>query len=118
MSIEWASVNWVYVALLSGFTFIAALIGNYISFRNRVIAAVLAAVLFAAIFNFRNVLSPRHSSADVESRNLPVPITSVDLAPTNPKLAGAFLGFLFKKESVERTSIAGSGGVLGLSANM
>ena len=33
MSIDWASVNWGYVALLSGFTFIAALV-----------------VLFAAIF--------------------------------------------------------------------
>ena len=35
MLIDWASVNWGYVALLSGFTFIAALIGNFITFRHR-----------------------------------------------------------------------------------
>jgi hypothetical protein len=50
MSIDWASVNWGYVALLSGFTFIAALVANFITFRHRLAAAILAAVLFAAIF--------------------------------------------------------------------
>jgi hypothetical protein len=50
MSIDWASVNWGYVALLSGFTFIAALVANFITFRHRLTAAILAAVLFAAIF--------------------------------------------------------------------
>jgi len=50
MPIDWASVNWGYVALLSGFTFIAALVANFITFRHRLAAAILAAVLFAAIF--------------------------------------------------------------------
>ena len=50
MSIDWASINWGYVALLSGFTFIAALVANFMTFRHRLAAAILAAVLFAAIF--------------------------------------------------------------------
>jgi heme/copper-type cytochrome/quinol oxidase subunit 3 len=50
MSIDWSTVNWGYVALLSGFTFIAALVANYITFRHRVAAAVLAALLFAVVF--------------------------------------------------------------------
>ena len=52
MSIDWTTVNWGYVALLSGFTFLAALVSNYVTFRRRLIAAILAAVLFAAIFVF------------------------------------------------------------------
>ena len=52
MSIDWASVNWGYVALLSGFTFIAALIGNFITFRRPLAGAILAALLFAAVFVF------------------------------------------------------------------
>ena len=50
MSIDWASVNWGYVALLSGFTFVAALIANFMTFGHRVAGAILAALLFAAVF--------------------------------------------------------------------
>ena len=52
MSIDWASVNWTYVALFSGFTFIAALIANFITFGHRLGGAILTAVLFAAVFVF------------------------------------------------------------------
>jgi hypothetical protein len=52
MSIDWASVNWGYVALLSGFTFIAVLIANLITFGHRLGGAILAALLFAAVFVF------------------------------------------------------------------
>ncbi len=52
MSIDWASVNWSYVALLSVFTFIAALIANFITFRHRGAAAIVTALLFAVIFVF------------------------------------------------------------------
>jgi hypothetical protein len=45
MSIDWASINWGYVALL-----IAALVANFVTFRHQLAAAILAAVLFAAIF--------------------------------------------------------------------
>jgi hypothetical protein len=52
MPIDWASVHWAYVALLSGFAFIAALIGNFISFGHRLAGAILTAVAFAAVFVF------------------------------------------------------------------
>ena len=52
MAIDWSTVNWCYVALLSGLTFIAALVANYVTFGRRVAAAVVAAVLFAALFVF------------------------------------------------------------------
>jgi hypothetical protein len=52
MPIDWASVNWGYVALLSGFAFIAALIANFITFKHRLGGAILASVLFAVILVF------------------------------------------------------------------
>ena len=52
MAIDWSTVNWGYVALLSGFTFIAALVANYVTFGRRVAAAIVAAALFAALFVF------------------------------------------------------------------
>ena len=54
MSIDWASVNWAYVVLLSGFAFIAALIANFMTFGRRLIGAILTALLFAAVFVFAN----------------------------------------------------------------
>jgi len=35
MPIDWGTVNWVNVGLLSVFAFVAALIGNFLSFRHR-----------------------------------------------------------------------------------
>jgi hypothetical protein len=50
MEIDWASVHWGYVALLSAFTFIAALIANVVTFRHRLAGAIVSALLFAVIF--------------------------------------------------------------------
>lgn len=52
MPIDWASVNWVNVALLSGFAFVASLIGNALGFKSRLFGAILTAVLFAAAYIF------------------------------------------------------------------
>ena len=52
MSLDWASVNWEYVALLSGFTFVAALIANFITVGHRVAGAILATLLFAIVYVF------------------------------------------------------------------
>jgi hypothetical protein len=52
MPIDWNAVNWPYVALLSVFVLIAALIGNYVTFRHRAAGAIVASVLFAALFVF------------------------------------------------------------------
>ena len=49
MLINWASVNWPNVLLLSAVVFVAALIGNFLSLRKPLLGAVFAAVLFAAL---------------------------------------------------------------------
>jgi hypothetical protein len=50
MAIDLTTVNWLYVAIMAGFTFVAALLGSLISFRNRVGGALVAAILFAAMY--------------------------------------------------------------------
>ena len=52
MPIDLASVNWVYVGVLAVFAFVATIVGNLLSINHRGLAAVLAAVVFAAIFIF------------------------------------------------------------------
>jgi hypothetical protein len=50
MSIDLSTVNWTYVALMAAFVFVSTFAGGVISFRNRIGAAVVAAILFAAMF--------------------------------------------------------------------
>jgi len=50
MPIDLASVNWIFVALMAIFAFIAALLGSFISLRSRFFGAVIAGVLFAVMF--------------------------------------------------------------------
>ena len=50
MPIDLATVDWLYVAILALFAFVAALIGNLLSFGRRILGAVLSAILFAAAF--------------------------------------------------------------------
>ena len=50
MAIDLTTVNWIYVALMAGFASVAALLGSLISFRNRVGGALVAAILFAAMY--------------------------------------------------------------------
>jgi hypothetical protein len=52
MPIDLTAVNWLYAAILSGFAFVAALLGSLISFRNRFIGAILAGILFGVAFVF------------------------------------------------------------------
>jgi hypothetical protein len=48
--IDFATVNWTYVAILSVFVLIASFVANLLSFNSKGIGAILAAVLFAAMF--------------------------------------------------------------------
>jgi hypothetical protein len=73
MPIDLSAVNWLYVAILSGFVFVAALLGSLISFRNKFYASILAAILFAAAFVFWTYYP--HD-------NLPGPLSSM---PTSAK---------------------------------
>jgi hypothetical protein len=70
-SIDWASVNWSYVALLSAFTFIAALIANVITFGHRLAAALLSALLFAMIFVAATYYPHNISLPTLKSRDAP-----------------------------------------------
>jgi hypothetical protein len=48
--IDLSAVNWLYVAIMAAFAFVAALLGGLISFRNRIGGALIAAILFAAMY--------------------------------------------------------------------
>jgi hypothetical protein len=48
--IDLSGVNWVFVGLMMALTFVAALLGSLIAFRNRFIGAILAAILFGIGF--------------------------------------------------------------------
>jgi hypothetical protein len=50
MPIDLSTVNWVFVALMAVFAFVAALLGNLIAFRNLFVGSILTAILFAAMF--------------------------------------------------------------------
>jgi lipopolysaccharide export LptBFGC system permease protein LptF len=50
MAIDLSTVNWLYVAIMAVFAFVASLLGGLISFRNRIGGALLAAILFAAMY--------------------------------------------------------------------
>ena len=50
--IDWASVNWLYVAVLSALVFFSTLIGALLSFKRAFRTAALSALLFAAGFVF------------------------------------------------------------------
>ena len=50
MAIDFSTVNWLYVTIMAVFAFVASLLGGLISFRNRIGGALLAAILFAAMY--------------------------------------------------------------------
>jgi hypothetical protein len=50
MPIDLAQVDWLYVIVLAVLVFIASGIGNLLAFASRGTSAVLAAILFAAMF--------------------------------------------------------------------
>ena len=74
MPIELSAVYWPYVGVLSLIAFVAALLGNLISFRNRFAAAIIAAILFAAGFIFWTYYP--HDS-------LPSPLSSWPTSPSS-----------------------------------
>jgi len=76
MPIDLASVNWLYVAILAVFVFVASLIGNFISLGHKGTGALLTAVLFAAAF----------VAWSYYPHNLPLPTS---LNPPAPPVAAA-----------------------------
>jgi len=49
-NINLATVDWVFVGLMTALAFVAALLGSYIAFRSRFWGAIIAAILFAIGF--------------------------------------------------------------------
>ena len=54
MPINFAAINLVSLGLLCGLVFVASLIGQSLVGGNRVVGAVLAVIIFAAIYIFWN----------------------------------------------------------------
>jgi len=54
MNIDLSGVDWMFLALMMGLAFVAALLGSLIAFRNRFAGAILAGVLFGVGFVFWN----------------------------------------------------------------
>lgn len=52
MPIDLSTVNWIYVGVLAVFAFFSSLVGNLLALNHRGTGAVLAAVIFAALFVF------------------------------------------------------------------
>jgi hypothetical protein len=91
--IDWANVNWAYVVVLTVFVFIAAGIGNLLSFNRRGWGALLSALLFAVIFVFWSYY-PHHlplptrlstETAEHEPAGMPAaPAATKPQKPANP----------------------------------
>jgi len=86
--IDWANVNWLYVAVLAIFVFFATLIGNLLSFGRRGFAAFLSAVLFAAAFVFWTYY-PHHLPLPNSMFAAKPAVTSVAPPPAAPPAAAA-----------------------------
>jgi hypothetical protein len=76
--IDWASVNWLYVAVLTLLVFFSSLIGNAIAFRRLVLGAVLSTLLFMAGFFFWTYYP----------HNLPLPTSPVEQKTAAPGQGG------------------------------
>ncbi len=50
--VDWTTVDWANVGLLSAIAFLAALLGNILIFKHRLWAAILSGLLFAAAYVF------------------------------------------------------------------
>ena len=93
MPVDLTAVDWVYVVLLAVLVFIAALIGNFVSFGRRVLAAVIATAVFSGLFVYwtyypHRVPGPRavHLEKPVTPPP-PPPVTAAppaNTAPSNP----------------------------------
>lgn len=47
---DWSAVNWLSLAVLTASAFLSALIGSFIGRRNYSLTALIAAIIFAALY--------------------------------------------------------------------
>src|SRR5689334_6303600 len=89
MPIDLAQVDWLYVAVLAIFVFLATFVGNVLSFGHRWTAAVASALLFVILFVFwtyypHRVPLPRTITLP-NSAVTPAPVPAAPAAPAAPQ---------------------------------
>src|SRR5271170_6905154 len=87
MPIDLGQVDWLYVVMLAVFVFATNIVANLLSFGHRVGAAVLAAMLFAAIFVFWTYYPhglPLPTSVAGQKPAVASPAPAVQQRPSNP----------------------------------
>lgn len=76
MPIDISAVDWAYVGILSGFSFITALIGSFIAFRSRFLGSIIAGILFAIAFVFWTY----YPHVNIPGPITPAPVTTAPAA--------------------------------------
>ena|ERR1700675_3081174 len=91
MPIDLVEVDWLYVAVLALFAFVATFLGNLLSFNRRWTAAVLSALLFSVLFVFwtyypHRVPLPRSltTTKSPATTVAPAPVPAAPQKPRNP----------------------------------
>ncbi len=64
MPIDLSQVPWIFVGLMTALAFVAALLGSLISFRNRFVGAIIAAVCFSASASSAGIIIRTLRAAD------------------------------------------------------
>ena len=87
--IDWANVNWLYVAVLAAFVFIASMLGSVLSFNRRGFGALLTALLFAAAFVFwtyypHGLPLPTSLAQKPAATAAPPPVARAPVTPVKP----------------------------------
>jgi glutamine synthetase-like protein len=75
ISIDWSYLNWANISLSAILVFVAALIGNVLSFNNNLIAPTVATFLFATLYvcvraNFSELFSSMAGQKDAAKNQL------------------------------------------------
>ena len=90
MPIDLAQVDWLYVIVLAVLVYLAAVVGNLLSFGNRWTAATLSALLFVALFVFwtyypHRVPLPKTITLPNTPTSTAVPAPAAPAAPAAPQ---------------------------------
>lgn len=95
MGIDLSTVDWTFVGLMTALSFVTALLGSLIAFRNRFAGAIIAAILFGIGFVAWNYYPhtfglPIFKNTAIDGVATPVPATATPVSPpattpqTNP----------------------------------
>ena len=87
--IDWLNVDWLYVAVLAVLVFLSTIVAEVLAFSNRLLGAILSAVLFAAAFVFWTYY-PHHlplptALTPPKAAVTTAPAPAAPAAPTRPR---------------------------------